>query len=346
MLLPPSRGPLSEAVISAMRSGDVVGPRLRRLARRAVEASGEDSRELLADDDVQLTLVVLYEPHFRGFDDAAEDLEWDAALISVRRVLEAAFDDAVRAEAASFAAAAGVPLDPGADVVAGLRGLVAHDDGPSLSKHVLREASLDQVRDYLVQRSAYHLREADPHTLAIPHVAGRAKSALVEIQSDEYGNGRPGEAHCELYARALRALDLDDTYGAHWPVTLAEAFATVNLMSFLGLHARQVGACLGHLAALEMTSSLPMSRYAEGLRRLGQGPAATGYFDEHVEADAVHEQLAAVDMCGSWAAENPGRGNEILVGAAATLALDTHFVGRLMERWGALEDDAAQEAAA
>ncbi|HEU4677082.1 MAG TPA: iron-containing redox enzyme family protein [Motilibacteraceae bacterium] len=336
MLLPPCRGPLSEAVITAMRSGDVVGPRLRRLARRAVEASREESRDPLVDDDVQLTLAVLYEPHFRGFDDAAEDLEWNAALISVRQVLEAAFDAAVRQQAALFADAAGVDLEPGTDVVAGLRGLVAHEAGPSLSKHVLREATLDQVRDYLVQRSAYHLREADPHTLAIPHVAGRAKSALVEIQSDEYGNGRPGEAHSELYARAMRALDLDDTYGAHWPVTLAEAFATVNLMSFLGLHARRVGACLGHLAALEMTSSLPMSRYGEGLRRLGQGPAATGYFDEHVEADAVHEQLAAVDMCGSWAAENPGREHEVLLGAAATLALDARFGTRLLDCWGAL----------
>lgn len=342
MLLPPSRGPLSEAVISAMRSGDVVGPRLRRLARRAADSS----TDLLADDDVQLTLAVLYEPHFRGFDDAADDLEWNAALISVRRVLEIAFHDAVRAEATSLADAAGLPLEPESDVVAGLRGLVAHDGGPSMSRYVLREATLDQVRDYVIQRSAYHLREADPHTLAIPHVAGRAKSALVEIQSDEYGNGRPGEAHSELYARTMRALDLDDTYGAHWPVTLAEAFATLNLMSFLGLHARQIGACLGHLASLEMTSSLPMSRYAEGLRRLGQSPSATGYFDEHVEADAVHEQLAAVDLCGSWAAEHPERGHEILLGAAATLALDARFATRLMDQWGALDDEAAQNAAA
>jgi hypothetical protein len=323
-----------------MRTGDVVGPRLRRLARRAVEASPEVT-DLLADDDAQLALAVLYEPHFRGFDDAAEDLEWDAALISVRQVLEAAFDAAVREAGTAYAAAAGVALHPGADVVAGLRGLVAHDAGPSLSKHVLREATLDQVRDYLVQRSAYHLREADPHTLAIPHVAGRAKSALVEIQSDEYGNGRPGEAHSELYARAMRALGLDATYGAHWPVTLAEAFATVNLMSLLGLHARRVGSCLGHLASLEMTSSLPMSRYGEGLRRLGQGPAATGYFDEHVEADAVHEQLAAVDMCGSWAADNPGREHEVLLGAAATLALDARFGATLLDRWGALREQGA-----
>ena len=30
------------------------------------------------------------------------------------------------------------------------------------------------------------------------------------------------------------------------------------------------------------------------------------FYDEHVEADAVHEQIASVDMCGSLVAEEPG----------------------------------------
>src|SRR3712207_8445227 len=42
------------------------------------------------------------------------------------------------------------------------------------------------------QRSIYTLKEADPHSWAIPRLTGRAKAALVEIQSDEYGEGRPG----------------------------------------------------------------------------------------------------------------------------------------------------------
>ena len=57
----------------------------------------------------------------------------------------------------------------------------------------------------LMQRSAYTLREADPHSWAIPRLEGRAKAALVEIQSDEYGGGRPQRVHAELFARAMRA---------------------------------------------------------------------------------------------------------------------------------------------
>ena len=73
-------------------------------------------------------------------------------------------------------------------------------------------------------------------------------------------------------------------------------------MSLFGLHRRWRGAALGHLAAVEMTSSEPSRRYSAGLRRLGFDERTTVFYDEHVEADAVHEQIASVDMCGS-----PGR---------------------------------------
>ena len=54
-----------------------------------------------------------------------------------------------------------------------------------------------------------------------------------------------------------------------------------------------------------MTSSEPSRRYSAGLRRLGFDERATVFYDEHVEADAVHEQIASVDMCGSLVAEEP-----------------------------------------
>ena len=61
-----------------------------------------------------------------------------------------------------------------------------------------------------MHRSVYHLREADPHTWAIPRLAGRAKAALVEIQIDEYGGGRPERMHAELFRTTMRELGLDD----------------------------------------------------------------------------------------------------------------------------------------
>ena len=186
-----------------------------------------------------------------------------------------------------------------------LAALIAADDGPSLSLFMAKQGTLEQWREYLTLRSVYHLKEGDPHTFAIPRLSGRAKAAMVEIQADEYGGGSPQRMHSELFAGLMRDLDLDAGYGALWDDAPAAAFASVNTMSLFGLHRRWRGAALGHLAAVEMTSSEPSRRYSAGLRRLGFDERVTVFYDEHVEADAVHEQIASVDMCGSLVAEEP-----------------------------------------
>lgn len=80
---------------------------------------------------------------------------------------------------------------------------------------------------------------------------------------------------------------------------------SVNLPSELGLHRRWRGAILGHLTVLEMDSSIPTWRYGDGLCRLGFDAGAIALYDEHVLVDAVHEQVAAVDMYGSFVAADP-----------------------------------------
>ena len=84
-----------------------------------------------------------------------------------------------------------------------------------------------------------------------------------------------------------------------------------------------------------MTSSLPNRRYGNGLRRLGLDEVATRFYDEHVEADAVHEQIAAHDLCGGLARAEPALIPDILFGAAACLAVDGLFAAHLLGAWEA-----------
>src|SRR5690606_2423229 len=152
------------------------------------------------------------------------------------------------------------------------------DDAPSLSRHLEREGTLEQVREFMAHRSAYQLKEADPHSFAIPRLAGPAKAALVEIQFDEYGCGRAERVHAELFRRAMAAVGLDPRDGAYVDELPGVTLATVNLMSMCGLRRSLRGAIVGHLACFEMTSSIPNRRYANALRRLGFGPDATLFF--------------------------------------------------------------------
>jgi hypothetical protein len=69
------------------------------------------------------------------------------------------------------------------------------------------------------------------------------------------------------------------------------------------------------------------------LRRLGGDADATRFYDEHVEADAVHEQIAAYDMCGSFCVDEPERTADVLFGARCALELDARWATWVLERW-------------
>jgi Iron-containing redox enzyme len=216
-----------------------------------------------------------------------------------------------------------------------LRAIAESDDGPSLSQYVERDAGLDEVRELMIHRSAYQLKEADPHSWAIPRLFGRPKAALIEVQADEYGGGRAERIHAQLFAEAMQAVGLDPAYGAYLDRIPGVTLATVNLMSFCGLRRERLGAIVGHLALFEITSSVPNRRYADGIRRLGFDGKATEFFDEHVLADAVHENIAAVDLAGGLARQQPQLAGDILWGARALVFLEASWARHLLEAWEA-----------
>jgi hypothetical protein len=315
--LPRPRGALSETVIDA-------------LAREPRRLSVPDVLVVdpLGDDDLNLALYTCYELHYRSFEGVVGDWEWNPWLLELRAALEAPFEAALRELIPD------VPVAPDG-VERTLRALVAEDAGPPLSSFLERRASLAQFREFMVHRSAYQLKEADPHSWALPRLSGRAKEALAEVQADEYGGGRPGRMHASLFASAMSAVGLDATYGAYLDRIPGSTLATVNLMSLFGLHRSLRGCIVGHLAAFEMTSSGPNRRYAAGLRRLGLGSQATEFFDEHVEADAVHEAIAAHDLAEGLTLVEPNLAADVVFGAKALLLLESRFASALLTAWSA-----------
>jgi hypothetical protein len=328
--LPDPRGATTEALLAA----------LVRPPHDLAPVPLSDGAEPLADEDLQLALYLCYELHYRGLPGVEERWEWSPALLGVRQALEERFEAALRAAVGPVG-----PLPAAGEMDVTLRDLADADDGPSLSRHVERDASLEQVLEFVVHRSAYQLKEADPHSWAIPRLVGAPKAALVEIQADEYGGGRPDRVHARLFADAMEALRLDARYGAYLDHIPGVTLATVNLMSLCGLHRRLRGAITGHLALFEMTSAIPNRRYAAGLRRLGvHDPRALAFFDEHVEADAVHEQVAIREICGSVVADDPTLARDVVYGAAACLSVDALAGDVLLARWRDAPEDATDVA--
>jgi hypothetical protein len=211
----------------------------------------------------------------------------------------------------------------------------ANHDGPSLAAFVHREADTDQVLDLLRLRSVYHLKESDPVAWLVPRLDDATKAALMELQYDEYGTGNPNLLHAGLFARGLEACGLSPVYGAYVDDVPAEILEQNNAMTLFGLNRRLRGAALGHLAAFEVTSSLPSRRIAQGLRRLGLPEEMAAYYDEHVEADAVHEQLAVRTICGSLLAAEPNLTADVFLGAFSCLDLEDRTAHRLLGEWAA-----------
>ncbi|MGW2841069.1 iron-containing redox enzyme family protein [Streptomyces sp. NPDC001493] len=312
--MPRPRGDLSAGVLAYL-TGD----------RTRLPSDNEVGRADPFGDDLQLLLYVLYETHYRGFASVDEDLEWDPALLTVRAAAERHFLAAVRARTTG-----------GADVAKAIEPLLMEpvgDDGTSVSHHLLREASLPRLREYAALRSLYHLKEADPHLWVVPRLRGRPKAAMVAIEYDEFGAGRAEDVHARLFADLMADLGLDTAYGTYLDAAPAEALATVNLMSLFGLHRSLRGALVGHFATVEITSSPGSRRLAQALRRAGAGPAAQRFYDEHVEADAVHEQIVRHEVIDGLLEDEPRLAADIVLGIEATGLLEDRLAAHLLDAW-------------
>jgi hypothetical protein len=314
-LLPPPIGPHSEHVN-------------RLLVDRVPGASPDPSTvpDPLGDDDLHRALYCCYELHYRGFAGVDAAKEWDPAVLAHRRSLEDVFERSLRDEVAHS------DIRP-ADVVDSIAEAVGDAGGPSLSSFMESHGTLDQMREFAVHRSAYQLKEADPHTWAIPRFDGDAKAALVHIQSDEYGSGRAAHMHSTLFACTMQALGLDPTYGAYIDVLPGTTLATVNLVSMFGLHRRLRGAAVGHLTVFEMTSVVPMGRYARASARLGLPSSARRFYDVHVLADADHEVVALDRMARAVAHDDPRVAGDVVFGARAVLEIERRFAEALLCAW-------------
>ena len=325
--VPRPSGPLSDAVLGVLRStsDDVADGRLRDLA-------ADVPTSVLDDRDAQVALWCLYELHYRGIAGVDERWEWAPGLLTLRAALESSFESELRA------AVSGVP-EEFASVYATAGPVAAFESvdrvlpGAGASRFVQSRVTLEQWREFLVAKSIYQLKEADPHSWAIPRLSGDTKTALVEIQYDEYGAGRRQEQHSQLFAETMRLSGLDAGYATYVDAVPACVLALNNLMTMFGLHRRLVAASLAQLALYESTSCLPNKHYGVAARRLGLPEDAVYYFDEHVEADAVHEELAMTNMLASHLRDHPADVEVAGFGVAAGTLLDNEVSRRQLACW-------------
>ena len=313
--LPRPRGPVSDRLLASLR-----------LPPHRFTAPVACSSDPLLDEDLQLSLYCCYELHYQGLPGVSDDWEWEPSLLELRGCLEGAFEKRLHSALPDCDAISS------AEVAHGLEDL-SRGEGFSLSAWLTERGSRFHAREYTIHRSGYQLKEADPHTWGIPRLRGRAKAAMVSIQSDEYGDGVAAEMHSSLFAEAMTALGLDPTYGAYLDRLPAVTLATTNLISMFGLHRRLRGALVGHLASFEMNSVGPMGRYSSWLDSLGVPLDGRKFYDVHVEADQVHQHIALNDLVGGLLEAEPEQASAVMFGARSVALVESAFADHVVSAW-------------
>ena len=319
-VLPEPRGPVSMSVVDLL-TGRAPQHVLTRVATSLADA---DPYSI----DVQLSLYLCYELHYRGFADVDDGWEWNAGLLHLRGRLEELFLAAVRSDVGE--------IEDGATAAAELDGLCVEPvNGAGPSYYLRDEGTWTQMREYFAHRSLYHLKEGDPHAWTIPRLTGQAKASFVAVEFDEFGGGNGAQAHHQLFADLMSAADLDPSYLRYLADVPAESLAVVNLMSMFGLHRRLRGSSVGHFAATEVTSPPGSRRMAQALKRLGAPSPCSNFYLEHVEADAVHEQVVRTDVVGDLVAREPQLDRDVVFGIRAFGLVEDRLADHLMACWRA-----------
>ncbi|MFD0485325.1 iron-containing redox enzyme family protein [Kineococcus sp. GCM10028916] len=311
--LPPARGPLSDALTTFLLSagGEPRQEDLMRLAQRA------HTVDVLRDEDVQLTLLLLYELHHEGIDQVVDDLEWDLGLLWVRADLEMALQRSLqvlvhgrhgfgRGTRPEF-------LTGPARVDAELVALATARDATGLTAHLALDADLEQFREFFVHHSLHHL-----------------------VPFREVHSGDPRGTSGVSTTRTTIDLGLDDAHGAYVSRLPATSLAAVNTATMFGLHRRDRGALAGHLAFSHLSSPSLGTAVGDGLRRLGLRGGATGSSAPETQpAQPGPDAGTGRELVASLLAAEPELAADVVFGARAGASLARLVAEEVLGAWSA-----------
>lgn len=262
---------------------------LHPLSTRLATCLAEDGRQLdslhgarPADwRDLVLTLLILHDLHTAPLDslDGAErfqhhpviaDLKWrlDAELVAEldRR------DEAVEWDLPDGGVAAMRAL--------GVVGLV-----PPVYDWLAEVADKEEMVAFLALEGGPDGGFDDLVAVCQVGLDGTAKLELAQNYWDEMGNGALDRVHTELHHKLRRALALPTLARSEQPT---EALERSALASLLATNRALQPEMLGALGLLELQAGPRCRKAVKALRRIGAGPDALDFYEEHASADPRH----------------------------------------------------------
>lgn len=229
------------------------------------------------------------------YDSWRADAQEDAEMT----LLEGAFIERLREDAKPWLT--DLPTTP-QDFVAwfeALKGAGPGEDDP-LFPWLAEEADFEQMRWFLQQEVAGEAGFEDLVAMAQVRMPDRPKLELARNYWDEMGRGNAAGMHGPMLGRLASHLELKPTIDATvWP-----SLALGNVLVAFSTTRRYAFHALGALGAVELTAPWRAAHVADGLKRLGIGPARK-YYALHATLDVEHSRTWNEEVLLPLAEERP-----------------------------------------
>ena len=294
---PTAPGTLADALESALTSGDL---------------SGLDRLEPVDRADRSRTLLGVYDLHTAPLEQVGERARWqhapEVAALKVRletpwlAELEQAWQDA-----GALVHATDVPR-----VVQAMRAVAAKDRLPAAYRWLAKEASWDELVDFLALEGGPDGGFDDLVALCQVGLSGSAKLELGKNYWDEMGRGDGAGVHTLLHQEMARAIGMREVPRRDLP---AEALERTALGGLLATNRWLQPEMLGALGLLELQAGPRCRLVLQGFDRLGAPAAAYPFYVEHAEVDPVHGKDWMDKAVVPTVAERPEWGPRIVKGA-------------------------------
>lgn len=200
---------------------------------------------------------------------------------------------------------------------------------PLYNEYLSKEANADELAYYLAQESTLDPRFDD--ILAYMQVGTSAKEKM-EIASnywDEMGNGNPEEVHTKLFARAMKDLNVNQSYIQEH--MLYDARVSGNLSSALALSRRHYYKAVGYFGVTEYLAPRRFKHVVKAWRRNGLPDAGIIYHDLHIRIDTVHAKAWLNNVIAPIVDKNPVLGREIALGAIIRLNSSERYLDTMLK---------------
>jgi hypothetical protein len=206
-----------------------------------------------------------------------------------------------------------------------------HEDS-GWPQFIREQATLDQLREIVAQRSLFFLREPDPWIYALPTLSGQAKAGLIDLLLDEYGWGKLERMHSSVYSQLMEALGLDSHIDHYSATTSWQYLATLNHQWMLALTTEYSRRLLGTIYLTEADSPNAMTNYLAAWKRLGiEDPRILEFYEIHVQADENHRDVALHEVIEPVCALEDDAEREVAIGIFDGRTVEAEFARHLKQ---------------